>query len=279
MDPFDSEKRKHGCEICGRVFASRQSKHRHVQRFHTLATSTPSYSEPVDIDAINKRISALEENVRASNTEISLLHEKRDRAINNTFSHINATTLNTGTMTGCTFTTNLTLNLHTNSHGTDGHASGGGGDPPPGHSHLDVQSMVPFGANFDEFVSPAQMKAIGYSIVRLLQLTHFNPDHPEHMNFLSTPDMQAFALGSDRNWTKVDLNTSILELLKKLGQRVAAANPLEGLKYEDEVAFIVMGANSISMNAIKGIRDHSPMAVKKLTQLGIVLPSELIPLT
>lgn len=294
----DSDKRKPSCEICGRVFASRQSRHKHVQRFHALATSTP-YLDPVDIGAINRRICDLEATVRASNTEISLLREKRAHAINNTFaeSPMNSCNVNSGTVNGgsvnwgavnggsvnggcvnwgtvnggTNFNTHLTVNMHINSG-----ADKCGGAPASSSPTFDVHSMVPFGAEFEEFVSPEQMKVNGYSIVLLLQQTNFNPEHPEHMNFLCTPDMRSFALGSDRIWTEVDFISSVTELLKKLGQRVAAANPLEGRKYASNLGSMTMGgANAISLNLMKGVREHSPMAVKRLTQLGVVLPREL----
>lgn len=257
----DTDKQKPTCEICGQVFASRQSKSRHTRRFHAAAAAAPHIA-PVDIDAIDRRISTLEASLRACETELSLLHVKRTLAAHNTFS----------ACTGCIGTLEGTFNLNLNS---------GNSDTAFSRRRFDVESMVPFGALFDEFVSHAQLKACGYSIVRLMQLTHFNPEHPEHMNFLVTPtptDMQAYALGSDRIWTEVDFSSSVLELLKKLARRVTDANPLEGRKYDDETALVAMGGNSISMNAMKGIRDHSPLAVKTLTQLGVVLPSKLVPL-
>lgn len=162
---------------------------------------------------------------------------------------------------------------------TINHYSPNSSHPPPPGRHFSLEDMHPFDDdNFEEFLSVAQFQECGYSLVKLLQLSHFNPAFPEYMNFIQIPNCidKAYVLSKDRRWVKVDFHTSLAALMWRLVRRVSKINPVEASKYEDDTSFFIGGMESISLKAIYGIASHTQMCIRKLCDLGICLPGDLM---
>ena len=245
----------HKCELCDKQFKSRQSKWMHKQRSHPTGTITTT--------DIEDRIVLLEKRIKEMQDEIDALRAKQASITNNNFSGNNVVNMSNE---------NVNFNHSLNSPSSPSRSP----SPPLRIRHLTVDDMHPFGVETDEFLSVAKFKACGYSIVRLLELSHFNPSHPEHMIHIISPrsNSDAYILDSDRQWVKMDTSKTIWPLLRSIVRRVKAVNPLEAVRYDDDTEFLG-GENSITFKAMQGMMSHSKMCIRVLTEMGITLPEEL----
>lgn len=242
----------HKCELCDKQFKSRQSKWMHKQRLHP--------SGGIDNTDIENRIVVLENRMKEMQAELDALRAKHVFNSNNSFSAATVVNINA----------NETLNIN--------HAP----TSPSSNScskRLSLDGMHPFDVETDEFLSVAQFKACGYSLVRLLELSHFNPSHPEHMNCILSPHNNdyVYILDSDRQWVKVSNNNEFLmTVLSNLVRRVKVVNPVEALKYDDNNVFYSGEGGAISFKVLQGMKSHSKICIKTLTDLGILLPEDLV---
>lgn len=246
----------HKCELCDKQFKSRQSKWMHKQRSHPTGTITTT--------DIEDRIAVLENRIKEMQDEIDALRAKQASITNNSFSGTN----NLNIMSN----ENVNFNHSLNNPSSPSRSP----SPPLRIRHLTVDDMHPFGVETDEFLSVAKFKGCGYSIVRLLELSHFNPSHPEHMNHIISPrsNSDAYILDSDRQWVKVNTSKTIWPLLRSIVRRVKAVNPVEAGRYDDDTEFLG-GKDSITFKAMQGMMSHSKMCIRVLTEMGITLPEEL----
>lgn len=244
------------CELCGKQYGSSQAKWMHKHRSHPSGT--------IDNSDIEKRIAVIEKRMADIQSELDGLRSKHAYNINNSFS-------------GST----SVVNISSNENLTIVHqgVAGNGDKQCNGDKQLSIEDMHPFeDDNFEEFLSVAQFQECGYSLVKLLQLSHFNPAFPEYMNFIQVPNCieKAYVLSKDRRWVKVDFHTSLAALLWRLVHRVSKVNPVEASKYENDASFFKDGMESISMKSIYGIASHTQMCIRKLCDLGICLPGDLM---
>jgi hypothetical protein len=254
------EKRVYDCEVCQKPFATRQSRWMHMHRFHSALLT-------YDEGTIAERIGVVEQNIRALTLELSALRAKETVVVNNRFGsgHVNSMT-NCNNNTNCNqIGFNTTLPVTSDDDYTDSIVP------------LSIENMHPYGEDYDEFISASQFKECGYSIVKILQLSHFNPHHPEHMNFIfvSKSHDDAYILGRDRVWTKASFKAILMDLLRKIVKRIACFNVAVANKYPDDTHLLMGELDSVTMNAIKGVTDYSPLAVQILTKRGIELPIDL----
>lgn len=241
------------CELCGKQYGTSQAKWMHKHRSH------PSGS--VDITELESRMCVLEKRICEQQAEFDVLREKHKFLTNNSFgpaAHV---------VSGCE---NVTVHYHYSSSSVSSSSA---------LRQLSIDDMHPFDdETFDEFISASQFQECGYSLVRLLQLSHFNPVFPEHMNFIPIPNCsdKVYVLGKDRRWVKVDFHTSFLALMWRLVHRVRKMNPSEASKYEDDTSFFLGGMESISLKAMQGMAMHSPACVRKLCDLGVCVPGDVV---
>jgi len=241
------------CELCDKQFSTRQSKWSHKQRTHP--------SGMFDNADIEKRVALLEKQISELQSELLTLQNKHKFNVNNNFG------ASTNAIGNCE---QLTININQSSTSVSSSSRG---------ERMSVEDMHPFGEDIaDEFISAHQFKECGYSLVKLLQLSHFNPVHPPHMNFIMTPDCceKAYVLGRDHRWVKVDFHTTLLASLWKIVKRLKTVNPTEASRYEDDTSFLLGGMESISLKAIQGVAMYSRTCVKILSEMGVSLPGDLV---
>lgn len=244
----------YACELCDRHFSSRQSKWMHKQRSHPCGI--------VDNSDIDKRMVVIEKRILDLQSELDTLRAKHAFNTSNSFGP-------------STTVVNITASEQRMTIINGGGACVGSCSSA---RRISVGDMHPFGEDTEEFVSVSAFKECGYSLVKLMQLSHFNSVHPEHMNFIMVPDCceKAYVLNRERRWVKVDFHTTMISLLWRIVQRVKTVNPAEALKYDDDTSFLVGGTESISFKAIQGVAMYSRTCVKVLTEMGVCLPGDLV---
>lgn len=240
------------CELCGKQYASSQAKWMHKHRSHPSGTVSAT-----DLEA---RMIVLEKRISDLQVELDTVRDMHKTMTNNSFSP---------SINMISYCENVTIHNHSSSATSYS----------PAVRQLSIDDMHPFDDdNFEEFISAAQFQECGYSLVKLLQLSHFNPAFPEYMNFIQIPSCsdKAYVLGKDRRWVKVDFHSSFIALLYRLVNRVKKLNPAEASKYDDETSLFIGGMESISLKAMQGISMYSHMCVRKLSEMGICLPGDVV---
>lgn len=242
------------CELCDKQFNTRQAKSMHKQRLHPSGT--------IDNSDIEKRIAVLEKRIHEIQTEVDGLRAKHAFNLNNTFGPC------TNSISIMATEQNLTINNQSSTQSIQN----------SNKKQISVEDIHPFGKETEEFISASQFKDCGYNLVKLLQLSHFNPAHPEHMNFIMIPNTseEAYVLNSEYRWVKADLHTTLISVLWRLVHRLKMVNPTEALKYDDVVKFYTGGMEAITLKAMQGIVVYSRLCVKILSDMGIALPGDLM---
>lgn len=247
------------CDVCGKHFSSVQARSMHKRRSHTTLLR---HSQ--DIDELDNRITFLKKRVIEFQNEIGQLQQYRSFVINNKF-------------------TTIKLNLSRNIDVDDLERS-------LSMVELCTKSVVTVSSIEDmhifdacdilisggEFITHEQFRECMYSPVRILQLSKFNPEHPEHMNMLMIPGQTEFVyiLDHDRTWKKVSMVDTLLDTLLGVVARIRRMNPnVEAATYDG--VSLADPKNRIVFNAIAGIIAFSPIAIGTLQHIGIQLPSEL----
>jgi len=221
---------------------------------------------------MEKRMAYLENRIDEMGAELEALRKKHTFTINNSF----GSATNNYVVT-CENFTNTTTNNNTAPDAAE--LSPAAAELSPAAT-TPMEDMHPFGEEVtpeSEFLSVAQFKECGYNPVKLLQLSHFNPAHPQYMNIIMDPScyQQTYVYGRDRCWAKTDLQDSLMPVLRSIVQRMSRVNPAEASKYKDDAAFLQGGAGSVTFRAMQGMAMHSRTCIRVLSERGVPLPEEL----